>query len=221
MNADPKVVIVGGNPLFVEPIRRLLETASFRCHVFTPAEIKDHSNGFSPDVALVIPLTCREMKRLPEVMEAGFPGCAYAVAGDPRLPGMWVSDLPPDTSTIVSSTAAVEELPGVLRALCEGTAASPECALLDCFTAGVRAAGKPKPRHWPSAREMQFGCAVSLGFRVGLLARELHVCVGTAKCHLQSLTTKLKLASSRDVSRYFEEVLLDLIPSKQGGVVGA
>src|SRR5262249_22116750 len=108
--------------------------------------------------------------------------------------------------TLVGPGTSIRDLRVALRGIAHGKALRPPATVRDLFAAcAPPLPGGSSPHLTP--REIQCGCAISLGLTNHQISETLHVGLSTLKGHIGHLMRKLALTDREDVALYFERAL--------------
>jgi DNA-binding NarL/FixJ family response regulator len=206
-----EVLIVSASPILSRSLQQLLTDKPHlvRCWV-----LDEMDAPFCPDVVLISPQNWQELAFWLPALQIRFPRCRWLVLGELRLAGMFLSALETHRCALVSSSAFPEELCSCLQVLAEEDQASPTGRLLALFARIAPPLGSGRQPLLLSPRELQCGCAASLGLSNRQIAHVLHLSEGTIKSHLHSLARKLELSSREELGEYFEQAFSPLSPPK-------
>jgi DNA-binding NarL/FixJ family response regulator len=199
-----EVVIVSSSPIFATALQEWLQSSlkRVRCCVLDPGSAVPSHTAAEEVVILLVPQDWREMILwLPEV-QTRFPAHPWLLLADLRLAGMFLSFLETRLCTLVAPSALPETLSTSLQVLAEGQAVFPPARLADVFSQGLCTAEDGQDMML-THREVECGCAASLGVSNLQIAQALHLGVGTVKNHVHSLMRKLEIARRGEVFAWF------------------
>jgi DNA-binding NarL/FixJ family response regulator len=204
----PQVFILSTNPVFATSLQHWLRNGP---HPFQSRWLLsvDPALSAAPSAGallLLAPQHWREMACWLPHVRRHFSACHWLVFGDLRLGGMVASQLDVPCCTLVAPFEPPDRLRVSLWVLTEGHALYPPRSLKQFLARSVsdQPEGQPVP---PSTRELECGCAVSLGLDNRQIGHVLHMAEGTVKGHLSRLCRKLDVATREDLSTHIEQVL--------------
>jgi DNA-binding NarL/FixJ family response regulator len=212
MRLPLQVLVVSASPIFSCSLQRLLadEPDLFCCWTLDDIESPSH-----PDLPLIAPQNWEEMAFWLPALEAHFPRCAWLVLGELRVAGMFLSSLEAQRCALVSSSAFPEQLRACALEVVEKNGTSSTEWLLALFNRVAPPLRSGRTPFLISPRQLQCGCAVSLGLSNSQIADLHYLTEATVKSHLHSLMRKLELSDREELGRYFEEALSPLSPPKR------
>ncbi len=178
-----------------------------RCRT-VPAADRDAGVGHAkPDVVIVAPQDWREMSGWLPALQWRFGACRWLVLAPLRVAGMFAWFLEGRLCTIVSPLSPREDLATAFWSLVEGIALLEPKSLPVRFAEGLP--HLPSTRHpLPlSDRELQCGCAVSLGLRNRQIAAALSISEGTVKNHIHELLRKCHREDRVKLAAFIAEAL--------------
>jgi DNA-binding CsgD family transcriptional regulator len=160
-------------------------------------------------VLLVAPHDWREMTRWLPCLRKLFSNRPWLIFGDLRLAGMCWPDLEALLCTLVAPESPPDRLRVALWVLGERHALCSPAALMELFTRAASPAINGE-RVYLTPKELQCGCAVSLGLSNRQIASALHLGEGTVKSHVHHLLRKVGVADREELAAYVEGVLSPL-----------
>jgi len=153
--------ILGREGMITEAVKRFLEEElSLSCkildeHTINFAEIRDN-----PELIIVMPEKCHQLSRWLPALKKLAPDCPWLVIAEYRLPGMFITSFQHHSSFLLSDHAMLEDVQAAIARLASGRSPSPFFPLLKRFAMASVSKGLTA---FPTAREFEVGCAVSLG----------------------------------------------------------
>lgn len=198
------VAVVSVTPIFASGVRQMLENGpdAPRCEIFIGHQLAVPSD-FSPDVVLLTSQNWEEMALLLPLLQKQFAALPWLVLAEWRLAGTFLSFLEMQRCAVVPPSSSPAELRTILRLLVKQ---SPPClatSLLMLFVRGFPSLPKGYRNSLPTPRELQCGCALSLGLTNRQISYLLHVGEGTVKSHVHHLLQKLGLSDREAVAGLF------------------
>jgi DNA-binding NarL/FixJ family response regulator len=204
-----EVVIVSANPIFCFAVRQLLEEGPdvTRCRGIGETDAPVPSAACDPDVVVIAPRHWEEMARWLPSLRRHFYVPSWLVLADLRVAGMFSSFLEMYRATILPTTATPQDLRDRVRLLTEEETSYPTAELLSHFNRHASLLRTRRPACLLTPRELQCGCAVSLGLSNRQIAELLHLGDATVKSHVHRLLEKLELSNREDLGAYVERAL--------------
>jgi DNA-binding NarL/FixJ family response regulator len=208
------VVIVSANPIFCFAARELLEEGPeiTRCRGIGETDVPVPPADGDPDVVLIAPRHWEEMARWLPSLRRHFYVPSWLVLADLRVSGMFASFLEMYRATILPTTATPQDLRDRVRLLVEQETTYPTTELLSHFNRNASRLPTGRPPCLLTPRELQCGCAVSLGLSNRQIAELLHLGDATVKSHVHHLLEKLELSNREDLGAYVEQALTPVAP---------
>jgi len=162
--------------------------------------------GLATEVGVVVPQSWEEMHRWRPALQREFAGRRWLLLAQPRIAGMFLTFLPgPPLCGIVGSPATPEEFLAEFRALVEGRPRCPPARLAARINAALRAMPGKEQTPALETRELECGCAISLGLSNRQIARTLLLSEGTVRNPLTNLYRKLGAARREAAGALIEE----------------
>ncbi len=193
--------LLAGEPL-VDDFRVIIDT-----------RFMEHLMDFHASVLVVAPQNWEEMSYWLPDLHKQFRGSLWLVLAELRIAGMFAFSLMADLCTIVDSSSSREELRDAFLALIDRVALVPPVALLSRFTYGLAIHQHGRPSVPLTPRELQCGCAVSLGLSNRQIAQALSLSEETIKKHVHQLLHKLHCPDRVALGLLIEQAFLPLSPS--------
>jgi DNA-binding NarL/FixJ family response regulator len=208
MSLPLEVILVSNCPIFAEPLRHWLEARqdALMCRLVTHPDAAGLVGPDARTIVAIAPQDWREMSRWLPGLWRGLRACPWLLLADLRLAGMFWPCLEARLCTIVPLGSPPEQLPLSLRVLSLGQSLCPPSNLMDSFSAHAPAL-PDGTRPVLTSRELQCGCAISLGLSNQQITEILHMGMSTLKGHITHLMRKLNVTERHDVENYFERAL--------------
>jgi DNA-binding NarL/FixJ family response regulator len=204
MPVPSEIVIVSSSPIFAATLQDWLQVRldGVPCRVLDAGSAAPSFTVTESAVIVLVPLDWHEMIAWLPKLQKRFPTHPWLVLADLRLAGMFLSFLDTRRCTLVAPGALPERLHVSLQVLAEGPALFPPARLLDLFSQGLRAVADGQ-HVTLTLREVQCGCAASLGANNRQIAQALHLGIGTVKNHMHTLLHKLAIARREEAFAWF------------------
>jgi DNA-binding NarL/FixJ family response regulator len=205
------VTIVSGIPLFGTSLRQWLESGqpAVRCCLFGDRETGWDPHAPVPGIALLIPQSWRDMRLWLPALQQQYASHPWLFLGDLRIAGMFFSALECQSCTLLPPGASPDRLRLSLRALSEGVVLCPPATIAHLIANGCPGLAHDESA-FPTRREIECGCAASLGLTNRQIAHELRLSEGTVKGYISRLMRRLHLKEREGLSLYLEQVLTPL-----------
>jgi DNA-binding CsgD family transcriptional regulator len=208
-DAPLNVLIVCVSAIYSRSLRCLLADEG---RAFCPQTLHDADDPLRPDRLLVAPQSWEEIGFWLPLLRNRFSDRGWVILADPRITGTFLSALQGLACRERSPLDAPEQLSASLIESGDPESASISATLLARFEQGIPRLMGRRPAAPITARELQCGCAVSLGLSNRQIGELVHLTVATVKSHLHTLMEKLGLADRKTLGELFGEVLLPLTP---------
>jgi DNA-binding NarL/FixJ family response regulator len=189
------VGIVSDRPIYARAIQTLLYTgrpAVTSYILFGPDLARPFPSG-DPDVMLLMPQDWSEFATWLPCLRRRFAARPWLLLADWRLAGMFLSLLSNQPCAVVEPGATDHELGRLLERLVVRPFSSPTHELLARFARGSSLPRTDLLTRFPTAMELQCGCAVSFGLRDAQIAGLLQLSEATVKSHVHHFLRKLGL----------------------------
>jgi DNA-binding CsgD family transcriptional regulator len=167
----------------------------------------DHIAEFNPDVVIVAPQTWEELSRWLPSLERRFGAAMWLVWARLRVAGMFSSFLVPHFCTILGTLATSRELRTNFWSLVNHDPECPPAALLARIARGVWAALQTRRPVRLTDRQLQCGCAVSLGLTNARIGAALSIAEGTVAKHVSALLQALGMQDRQEIGELFERAV--------------
>lgn len=205
MELPMELLIVSNSPILGRGLRHLLDRwpTLFRSRMV----IEQVESPTPPDALLVAPQSWEEMAFWLPTLRKRYAFCPWLLLADVRVAGMFLSLIQPQPCLLVGLEAAPESLEQAADSLASrrGFCLSSELCARFARGADLESVGRWRPS--PSARELQCGCAVSLGLCNRRIAEVLHVSEATVKTHLHHFMGKLDLSNRWELGAFVQRAL--------------
>jgi DNA-binding NarL/FixJ family response regulator len=208
MRLPSEVVIVSASPIFSRAVRELLEEGpdATRCWIHGESSPPGPSAA-DPDVVLIAPCHWEEMARWLLPLRRHFYVPAWLMLADLRVAGMFSSYLEMHRAGVLPASASPHELRERVCLLTGQQSSYPTAELLAVFHRNAPFLPSRRPPCLLTPRELQCGCAVSMGLSNRQIAELLHLGEATVKSHVHHLLEKLELSNREDLGAYIERAL--------------
>jgi DNA-binding NarL/FixJ family response regulator len=206
---EHEVLIVSSDPILAWGMRELLA----REPEPPPSRIaakpgSGNAAGRAPGVLVIAPQTWQETYRWLPDLQRGFVASRWLLRAQLRLAGMFLTVLQePPLCAVVGSLASTDEFLTEFRALVAGRPLCPPAQLVTHINGALRAIPGKEHAAPLETRELECGCAVSLGLRNVQIAHTLLLSQGSVKNSLTSLYRKLGVAGRREAGTLLEQVI--------------
>jgi len=209
MRLPLEVVIVSSAPVLSQAIQQILEEGpdAARCEILGETESSGLPVPTDPDVVLIAPRHWEEMARWLCPLRRQFYVPSWLMLADLRVAGMYSSFLEMHRAAILPTSVTAADLRDRVRRLTEQESSYPTVELLSHFNRNATRLPTGRPPSLLTPRELQCGCAVSLGLSNRQIAENLHLGDATVKSHVHHLLEKLELSNREDLGAYVERAL--------------
>jgi DNA-binding NarL/FixJ family response regulator len=203
MRLPAEVAIVSASPIFTLAVRQLLEGESdiTLCRIHGEPSVPD------PDVVLIVPRHWEEMARWLPSLRRHFCVPSWLMLADLRVAGMFSSYLEMHRAGVLPASASPRELRERVCQLTGPDSSYPTAELLSVFHRNAPCLPSGRPPCLVTPRELQCGCAVSLGLSNRQIAALFYLGDATVKSHVHHLLEKLELSNREDLGTYVERAL--------------
>jgi DNA-binding NarL/FixJ family response regulator len=202
---------MSGSPVFSVSLRQWLQSGqqALPCCLFGERETGWDPHAPPSGSVLIAPLGWREMAFWLPALQQHYAFHPWLFYADLRLAGMFLSTMEGRLCTLVAPASPSDHLRLSLDALTGGVALCPPALLSQLVACGAPAsAGRRSAR--PTRREIECGCAASLGLTNRQIAIALRLQEGTVKTHMHHLLRKLHMKGREELSVYLEQALTPL-----------
>jgi DNA-binding NarL/FixJ family response regulator len=206
-----EVVIISHIPLTSWAIQKLFEEepAAGQCRSLSGPEPRD-ATASRASVIIIAPRNWQEMARWMPHIQTRFQSGSWLLYAELRVAGLFSSFLEAQLGTIVGLGTSIEEFKTAFRSLTNGSPLYPPAALLTRFAQGAPALPSGRPILPLTPRELQCGCAISLGLTNHQVADILHIGEAAVKGNLYRLYQKLEFPGREAAGALFELALSPL-----------
>lgn len=204
MPLSGEIVIVSSTPIFTAALQSWLEhnLDDFCCRRLDAGSLAA-LRDIAPDaILLLVPQEWRELGDWLPTLETTSSAHPVLVLADLRLPGMFLSCLTTRHCTLVAPGAEPNRLRDALLLLIEGIELFPPIRLVSHYSRGLGLSPENEPVTF-TQREVECGCAVSLGATNRQIALTLHLGLGTVKNHVHALMQKLAITRREEAYAWF------------------
>ncbi len=165
------------------------------------------ASAVDPGGLILLPECWEDVELWLPALQARCAAVPWVILGDPRIGGLFLSRLEAQPWAPARPEASMEELEAALGALRRWRPGTAENALVARFAQGARPLPGGLPVSLPTPREVQYGCAVSLGLSNHRTAEVARFSEETVKSHLRHLFGKLELHCREALGEHVEQAL--------------
>jgi len=203
------LLIICSAPVFAWAGQQLLQRDDWSVHsqVITHVNTPQKLHDSPPTLLIVAPLNWEEMYAWLPVLLRDFRQSSWLIFTELRVAGLFAASLERIVCTITGYGTQPDELRGTVQSLREGVIICPPTALLTRFSQGILILPSGRQALPLTARELQCGCAISLGLTNHQAATVLSISEGTVKKHIHSLMHKLALSNREQLGELFRDAL--------------
>lgn len=211
--ASLELLILCSSPIFARGLQHLLveDLGCGHSHLHWVQDQAGLSRIIDPALVLMAPQCWREFAHWLPLLRDHFPFRPWLIIADVRLTGMFLSQLETRPCLFVNP-GTVTDLGKAMHAWHSGCLPGLRTELLAHFARRAPMRANGWTTKFPTATELQCGCAVSLGLRNQEIAAALSVSVATVKSHLHHLIHKLAVANRQELGSFFYQALVASIP---------
>lgn len=197
--------------MFSTSVRQWLESGqdAMSCCLFGKRETGWKPHAPPPGSVLIAPQHWREMLFWLPALQQHYAFHPWLLYADLRLAGMFLSALDGRLCTLVTPASSSDRLRLSLKALTAGVAMCPPAGVTQLIACGAATTDAP-PSMRPTQREIECGCAASLGLSNRQIADALRLREGTVKVHIHRLYRKLNLKGRAELGLYLEQAVTPL-----------
>jgi DNA-binding NarL/FixJ family response regulator len=214
MGGSPNVLIISSYQLVARAAEQLLrgEAGAVRTQIIRDLQQPEQLTDFEPDILIVAPINWRELNRWLPPLQRDHASYSWLVLAPLPVAGMFATLLKEGTPvcTIAGPGTSPDELRDTFLALTQGRALCAPQDLVTRFTQGLPTL--PNRRQTPALnlRELECGCAVSLGLSNRGIARALHLSEETTKTYVGDLLGTFGCPNRRVLGQHFERAMAPL-----------
>ncbi len=201
MPAPYQITIVSGDTLLAQLLQERLQQAGCRTIRLSPEPACE-------DALLILPQTWRQLHGwLPALLKT-YAQLPYLIIGDLRVAGMQLSLLGDHPCMLLPEQTRFEEILYSLDMLRSQRLTPPWVTIKRQFASHMHHKPERHTLNAPTPRELECGCAVSLGLTTHQIAGILCIEEETVNTHIKSLYNKFDLSSREELGSFFEEAFV-------------
>jgi DNA-binding CsgD family transcriptional regulator len=201
-----KVLILCSTPIIAWALEKFLEGGPRLIQTHTVVHLGDSDDigDFDPQVVIVVPQTWEEMSRLLPQADRRFGLALWLVYSRLRVAGMFGDALAGHSCNIVGWHATPAEFRASFWGLLRYDPDCPPASLLALINRSLWAVRRVPGPVELTARQLQCGCAVSLGLSNAQIAASFSIAEGTVAKHVSALLHALDVPDREELGALFE-----------------
>lgn len=209
MPISGQVTIVSGDTLLTRLLQERLQQAGWQaCRLLLDSKRERAAETDFGNVLLVMPDTWRQFHRWLSGWAKSFAAHPCLIVGDLRIAGMSLSALEDWPCLLLPAQTHFEEITCALETLCSRPLTPPTVTLKRHFAAYMQQQPTRHCLNAPTPRELECGCAVSLGLSTHQIAHILTIEEETVITHIKSLYIKFGISDRDALGSLFEEAFV-------------